>query len=351
MRITIRQKQLSDKRISLYLDIYNMGKRRYEFLNLYLTKDKEQNKEIKKLAEQIRSKRELDLANSSFGFIPEFNRKISLIKYFDKFVENTEKYSNLRSSLIHLKDYVNGNDIKFSEVDVKFLSGFKEYLVKQVSNNSANTYFAILKRVFRKAYRENIISRDITANVDNIKMKPRIREFLELGDVVKLSNTDCKIHEVKRAFLFACFTGLRFSDLTSLQWKSIKADNLELRQKKTNESVYIPLAETAKKIIFDNVDSKLLQHPENKVFNLPCKKYYNDILKLWFKEAKIQKNASSHVARHTFAVLNITAGNAIYTVSKLMGHRNLRNTEIYSRLIDEKKKEAIDKLPVIEVIL
>jgi len=253
------------------------------------------------------------------------------------------------SALKHLKDFSRG-DVSFNEIDERWLEKFKEYLLGKVSQNSAQVYYQVLKRILNKAKREKIIITNPADFVDNIKSKDVKRDFLTEYELVKLAETPCKKQEIKRAFLFSCFTGLRFSDIKGLTWGNIDLHNdiIETRQQKTGEIIYIPLSDTAKDLL--NSDAGKLHHlPNVPVFNLPDRWYYNYVLKKWFGSAMIEKNASSHIARHTFATLNITKGANIFTVSKLLGHKTLKTTEIYSKVIDDKKREAINKLPKLEL--
>ena len=170
-----------------------------------------------------------------------------------------------------------------------------------------------------------------------------------LKEIEKLANTTSDRPEIKRAFLFSCFTGLRQSDLRTLKWKDISEDSIKIKQQKTKTSMTIPLSKTALNILkTDNV----FHLPETNIFNLHTDRTtINRALARWFKSAGIDKKAFYHISRHTFATLNLTSGNEIYTVSKLLGHKSLKTTEIYANIIDEKKKQAIDNLPVIDVSL
>ena len=158
--------------------------------------------------------------------------------------------------------------------------------------------------------------------------------------------------EIKRAFLFACYTGLRFSDLRNLTWKQICLNGtrhkLEFRQKKTGSFEYFPLSKTASKIL-TNGHGNLIHMPDAKVFKLPDRNNYNEDLKVLAKKEGIDKNITSHTGRHTFATLMLTKGVDIYTVSKLLGHKSLSTTQIYAKIIDQKKDEAVDMLPQIDV--
>jgi integrase len=350
MKISLREKLLNDGRKSLYFDIYHAGKRRYEFLNLYLTKNRDENKATKKLAEQIQSKRLLELSNNEFGFQSESKRKTDFIKYFEAIEKTKPKHSIYYSTLVHFKAFSKGK-VLFYEIDEKYLEKFKNYLLNldSISQNSAREYFSVTKRILRKAVRDKIITQNPADFVDHIKGIDIDRTHLEIEEVRQLAKTDFESNfDIKRGFLFCCFTGLRYSDLKALTWENVKSDYIQVRQKKTKDMINIPLSFTAKEILYMNKEN-VFHFPQQNVFNVPYRWYGNDQLKKFFKKAGINKNAHWHISRHTFAVLNINEGVEIYTVSKLLGHKNLRTTEIYSKVIDKKKREAIDRLPIVEM--
>jgi len=351
MRVTIRTKQLKNREQSIYLDIYHSGKRRYEFLSYRYTKDKEQNKEIKKIVEGIKNKRELELMNNEQGFTVNFKRKANFVDYFKKHNESKKKWSIYHNTYKKVTEFA-GDRVSFQEIDEKWLEKFQKFLLSQeISQNTAKEYFSVFKRILKKAYKEKIIPVNPSDYVSNIKAKDIKRDYLTIDEVKLLAKFEYIFNfpDIKKAFLFSCFTGLRFSDVKQLRWKDIKQDHLEIRQQKTQDFIYIPLSQTAKAILYQN--NNVLYLPDKLVFDLPERWFTNYNLKKWFEKAGIDKNAHYHLSRHTFAVMNITQGTQIYTLSKLLSHKNLKTTEIYSNLIDEKKKEAIDNLPVIEVSL
>jgi len=349
MSVKLRKKK-TKKGESLYLDIYHDGQREYEFLKIELTKDKESNKEKMRIAESIRAKKELEILSSSHGLTPRFKKKANFVEYFEKFTNEKKSTTNYINTLNHLKKFTGGT-IKFLHINEKWLDDFKAYLLKKVSNNTANTYYTALKTVLKKAVKERIIHENPAQYTDSIKINDVERVYLTHEELTKLSRAKCPNDEVKRAFLFACYTGLRFSDLNKLTWGKIQTDNgrykLQYRQKKTGGFEYFPLSETANKLLKD--DSNIINFPNKPVFDLPCRFYYNQILKNWTKNAGINKNLTSHVARHTFATLALSSGADIYTVSKLLGHRDISTTQIYAKIIDKKKEEAVDMLPRLDV--
>jgi integrase len=349
MSVKLRKKK-TKKGDSLYLDIYHDGQREYEFLKIHLTKDKESNKEKMRIAESIRAKKELEILSSANGLTPKFKKNANFVEYFERFSNEKTNTTHYRNTLNHLREFTGGT-IKFIHINEKWLDEFKAYLLKKVSNNSANTYYTSLKTVLKKAVKEKILQENPAQYTDSIKTTEVERVYLTHEELTKLSRAKCPNDEVKRAFLFACYTGLRFSDLNNLTWGKIQTDNgrykLQYRQKKTGGFEYFPLSKTATKLLKD--ESNIINFPNKPVFDMPCRFHYNQILKSWTKNAGINKNLTSHIARHTFATLSLSSGADLYTVSKLLGHKDIATTQIYAKIIDKKKEEAVDMLPALEV--
>lgn len=340
MKVTIREKKTKEGK-SLYLDIYHKGKRKYEFLGLFLTSDREKNKEVKRLANKVRLQRELELQYKSLSIQDDKKSKSDFFIWMKGKINNRRTYKALFQ---HLKIY-SGEKLLFDEIDNIFLEGFKKYLSSNLHANTAYMYFAFFKALLTQAVKEEIIKENPAAKIDNLKQLQTKREFLTLEEINLLAKTPCKNEETKKAFLFACLTGLRISDIELLTYQNIKNGMVEFRQKKTKNLNYIPLSETALKLA-EPISTKGM----DSVFKLPSRAYIGVTLKVWFAEAGIMKNANFHLSRHTFATLALTQGIDIYTVSKLLGHKELSTTQIYSQIIDQKKMDAIKLMPKIEGI-
>jgi len=349
MQIQLRKKKLIDGRESLYLDIYKDGKRSYEFLRLYIKRGDQNNKEILLLAEKIKSKRMIEIANDEYDQISSNKKRTSFTKYFEKYAKEKPINSTYYSVLKHLQLY-EPKDILFKQIDKTWLEGFSEYLTKEsgLKKNTSFIYFSAAKQVLQKASNEGFIKAGLTKQVKNLQKESTERGYLELAEIQRLFVTASDAPEITKAFLFSCFTGLRESDIINLQWQNISDGSIKITQQKTNSKVSIPLSQTALNILqTDNI----LHLPETNIFQLPnFRQTINRALARWFKKAGINKKAFYHLSRHTFATLNLTSNNDIYTVSKLLGHKSLKTTEIYAKIIDEKKKEAMNNLPVIEVM-
>jgi integrase len=350
---------------SLFLMYHNeeSKKRTYEFLRLYLYDkpknflEKEHNKETQLLAESIRAQKILDLQSRKHGFVSSVNGKIGFLEYFKLMVEKKSdsngNYGNWLSTLKHLTNFCKGNDIQLSKVDDSFLEGFKIYLLTnkissrngKLSQNSALSYFNKVRTSLKEAYQTKMIAENPINRVKGIKEKESNRQYLTLDELQKLVKTDCDYPIMKDAFIFSSLTGLRFSDIKSLKWKNITYDSqngyiIKFTQQKTKGVENLPISEQAIRIIGER------KHDDEFVFsNLIYSAYHNKILHKWIEKAGIDKHITFHCARHSFATLQLTMNTDIYTVSKLLGHRHLKTTEIYAKVIDKKKINAVANMP------
>jgi len=346
MQVQLRKKKLKDGRESLYLDIYKDGKRSYEFLRLYIKRGDPTKKEILLLAEKIKSKRLIEIANDEYEQISSNKKRASFTKYFERFVKTQPKYSNIYSALKYLRLY-EPKDILFKQVNKVWLNDFAEYLSKEsgLKKNTSFLYFKKIKEVLYKAANEGFIKAETVRQATNLQREKVERGYLVLKEIEKLVNTTSDRPEIKRAFLFSCFTGLRQSDVRKLKWKDISDNTIKIRMQKGDKPIAIPLSQTALNILrTDNV----FHLPETNIFNLHTDRTtINRALARWFKSAGIDKRAFYHLSRHTNALLHLDGGTDIYTLSKLLGHTSLKTTEIYANITDEKKKKAVDSLPKI----
>jgi len=374
MKIFLRQrKQTSKGTISLYLEIYKGttqtpdGKtkpiREYEYLNLYLIDKptnpihKQQNKENLKLAKSIQAKRELEIKNGNYGFTNEFKKQTNFIEYFKNLVSKKETKGNLGnwySTQIHLENFA-GSNVTFKDIDLQFAERFKDFLNKAkkkdgkpLSNNSKASYFAKFRACLNEAVKEKIIYGNPAVETGNFKTTETQREYLTLDEVRKLAQTECRYDVLKRAFLFSCLTGLRWSDIQNLVWNDVQKINnnwrVHFKQQKTKGQQYLDINQQAKDLMLE------VGKPDERVFvGLQYSDYFNVALQMWVLKAGITKYITFHCARHTFAVLQLTLGTEIYTLSKMLGHSELKTTQIYAKIVDEKIFEAVNKIPDINL--
>lgn len=348
--VKLRKKKLANGTQSLYLDIYFEGKRHYEFLKLRLEKDKANNKEVLRLAQNIRAKRELEFQNSQYGFVPLHKTKINFVDYFEEMAnerdrKNCKVYKN---TLNYVKRFTN-NYIQISQINEKWIEDFQKYMLRFVSQNSVWVYMNTLKAGINKAYREKLIQVNplhyFNQSIKRIESK---KEYLTIAELELLAKTECSHPEIKRAFLFSCFTGLRHSDVIKLEWKDIKGEMIDFKQKKTNGYEYLPLSKTAIDML-NICNGNVIDLKEGLVFDLPCDTHLNEMLEKWIAKAGINKKITYHNSRHTFATMSLNQGIDLYTVSKLLGHCNVRVTQVYAKIVDHKKAEAVNKLPHLKI--
>ena len=343
MGVKVR-KRMRAKKEALFLDIYHQGKRKFEYLGLFLTDDKSHNRDVMKLAEMQRAKRELDLQYADFGFVSDTRKKENFVEYFDKLVKaRTADRSSWACTLKKLKTFSDGN-IRFDHITPEWLEDFQKYLLSEISQITAWHYYSNIRHALNRATREKIINTNPCTLIKGIK-KPEVkREYLTIDEIKTLSKTECGNKEIKDAFLFSCFTGLRLSDVRSLKWNNIVGDRIEFTQQKTRSIEYLPLSKTALQIV---TEKKTINSEKEYVFDLPDKTVIWGNIKRWVEKAKINKRVSFHTGRHSFATMALTEGVDLYTVSKLLGHKDISTTQIYAKIVDSKKLEAVNKLPVL----
>ncbi len=353
MKVSLRKKKLSGGKTSLYLDVYQDGERKYEFLQLYLYEGisptiKATNKETYRKAEAIAAKRLVDLQNSAHGLPSMASNKISFLDYVLSFTDERKKtgvnYGAWRSVTKHLRAF-GADKVRLDEVNDRWLESFKAFLLTKVAQNSTHTYFNKVLRALHTAQRERLIVDNPAYRVKSPRMNDTHREFLVEEELKRLVNADCRRPILKRAFLFSTFTGLRWSDIQKLTWSEIRhseehGHSIDFSQAKTKSFEYLPIPEHAMALLGER------QEPSARVFQgLKYSAEMNIVLCQWVLKAGITKHITFHCARHTYATLLLTKGAHLYTVSKLLGHREIRTTQVYAKVVDETKRAAVDFLP------
>ena len=277
MKVHLRKRKHSKQgNTSLYLEIYKgttktpngkvKGIREYKYLNLYLIDkprtpiDKQQNKDNLKLAESIKAKTELEIKNGQYGFTSDFKSNTNFIDYFkgqtEKRLLNTGNYGNWDSALKHLIRFA-GTQVTFKDVDKGFCEGFSYFLSeaktksdKNLSSSAVCSYFNKFRACLNTAVDENIIMRNPASGVSTPKVVESQREYLTLDELKALVKAECRYDVLKRAFLFSCLTGLRWSDIQKLTWAEVQyfdaGGRVVLHQQKTKGLQYIDISEQAR---------------------------------------------------------------------------------------------------------
>ncbi len=366
--IRIRFKRLSNGNQSIYLDTYRNGQRDYEFLKLYLIPertdlDRERNAQTLTAANAIKAQRIIELTNSEAGVKNLHRSKMLLFDYMDKCIKEAPKahkgnsYSTLLKNTKHqlgLHLGAKAETLQMKDVTpdlcrdfITYLKGAKTTTGKPLSKVSVYHYTRCFNGVLKEAVTDEVIS---TNPMDKLKKnemskRPDVKKtFLTANEVATLIQTDYTKGNIKQAFLFACFTGLRISDIEALTWGNLKGsgDNmkLEITMKKTDEPLEMRLSSHAIMFLPNRGNAKQTDN----VFTLPLNANLNRHLSKWAELAGIEKHMTFHTARHTFATMGYTAGTDLYTISKLLGHKSVTTTTVYAEVIDKKKDEAITTL-------
>jgi integrase len=255
----------------------------------------------------------------------------------------------VKSCVKHIEGF-GGGSIYLSQITPKWIDGFQNYLLKKgtLSQSSAGYYAKILRLMLNKAVMNNMIAKNPARHVPNISIPETELIYLNIDELRQLAGVTPDApygREVRRAFLFSCYTGLRVSDLETITWGRIEKNPPQIikSQSKTKNPVYIPLNKTAQAFIFDGKEHE----PEEKIFSLS---FHNrgasyTHLNSWVKRANIKKKVGWHTARRTFATLVLENGADLYTVAKLLGHTNLKAVAKYAKVTDRLRREAIEGLP------
>lgn len=357
--VRIRFKQLKDGNQSIYLDIYTDHKRRYEFLKLFLVpevsqKAKERNANTLKAANAIKAQRILDITNKKPVTVLTDKARTPLIEWLDEYADSGKKkgrrtlVQHVHAVSVCLKIY--NPRIRLYEVDKEFLQGFIDYLgtrktrmtKKPLAKKTISSYCGYIRAALNYAVDLEILADNPLQSFDwtSIQGDHAKREYLTIEEVQALIDTPCRSPRVKTAFLFSCFCGLRYSDVKGLLWKNVIEENgkkhIELRQQKTGKVIYLPLSLQAQKFMPEEKGN-----PEDAVFDVPTVSSCDHVLKTWTSKAGITKRVSYHTSRHAFATMSLTMGADLYTTSQLLGHSDVETTQVYAKIVDKKKVDAV----------
>ena len=386
IKVALRNKPISGGRKTLYLDFHppipnpETGKlTRREFLGLYIYNetikkkqgkdkpvklnpiDKQHNEDTLNTAELIRQKRQNQLNKPEIYTGEELEKlrikelsERNFVEYFKSLADKRKasNFDNWVSAYKYLEIFTKGI-LKFADLNEKFCTEFKEYLLTTKSNksnkvtlsqNSAVSYFNKFKASMKQAYKDGYLQTNLNVKINTIKTVETQREYLSMEQVQILVKTPCSISLLKSSALFSILTGLRFSDIAKLVWSEVQHSEIEgyflkFIQQKTKAVENLPISEQAFSLMGER------KEPKEQVFKgLVYSAYLNSHLKQWILNAGITEKITFHSFRHTYATLQLSKGTDIYTVSKMLGHRELKTTQIYAKIIDKTKREATDKI-------
>lgn len=369
MGITLGKKQLNNGRVSLYLNYCYNGKRRKEYLGIILSaptsaETRAENKNKVLIAKQIRAKKELeflsaeyrlnnventfeDLLSSHHNQVPDFYNLME--EFLGSYTKKDRKM--VKACITHLRLFTKKKKLPITLLTKDFCINFLEYLQNHLHGNTPSGYFKKFKMCINKCVENKLMCFNPAEGLRVMQFDEVTKAILTIKEIQKLAITTCTNNEVKRAFLFSCFCGLRWCDIHELRYKDIDftSNRLTIVQQKVQSHskkaiLHLNLNHTAMKLLQTHTGKN-----EDLVFSLPSYSYTLRILSKWVKKANIHKHITFHCARHSF-ITNIMANGAnIKTAASLAGHSTTRHTEKYVHIIDELKQKAVDSLPDITV--
>ena len=279
--------------------------------------------------------------------LAEEKPSVSLLHYIKVYTDNSgikdstkEAYTTLSR---HLRDF---GDRTMDNVTTEYLQGFVSYLQSLgLKTGTVHLNFQKLACVLHYASRNELFDDRILQRVKRPKREQNRKCFLtetELRNLTKHISPN-GYSNIQSMFLFSCLTGLRFGDVQRLRWRDIHRNGhhlyLEFRQQKTDTNESLPLCPEAENML------RNMRHLGEYVFLRESNQKTNAELKKWCKAARIKKEVTFHIARHTFCVTLLTKEVPIFTVQQLMCHSDINTTKVYADLLNKTKAKALRKLP------
>lgn len=270
-------------------------------------------------------------------------------------------YRNTRATLRKLSDFLDGAPLPLGKATPALIAQFRTYLTDTVGNshNTVAENLKTLSHLFTLA--------GVAKNPCQGVSLPRIqrpRNFLQQDELARLMavrlKTGSPMDTARDIFFVECRTGLRISDLLQLRWSAYDGASLRVQMQKTGRPVAVPVTasvrETLEKYrtLFSGPQSlvfPVLEHVKGRSDEFSPERrlvygtaHVNLLIKRVAARAGIGKNVSTHVGRHTFATMLLSKGASIYDVKELLGHQDVKVTQVYAHLLDGRKRELVEML-------
>ena len=349
MAIKVREKKGKNGDVTPYFEYNFGGERWYEFYAILKYKanpttdnDKIVAKENKELLNRILREKELQLALGEYDIKPKCNNKQNFFEYLDNYIEsypNTGDIKAYKAMRRQLQLFVSKQTLPTFEIDEAFLKKFVKYLEKNLNYETPMTYFKKLKKVLKMATKQGLFRVNPADDVTTRKYLPREKDILSTDEIELLYHSKCPNHQVKNAFLFAVYTGLRFVDVNKLTWKQVESSTIKIFQSKTKKPLDIPIHENVLKFIGER------KCQEEKIFDLPSHTACLKSIRKWTKNAGIEKHITFHCARHSLGSILDANGVNVSVISRILGHSGLKDTMRYVRTAEAVKVNALNTLP------
>ena len=359
----LRYRNLADGRKSIQLDFMHAGKHDRESLSLYLlpedsTSARRENAKTMRMANDILQSRirqwiedKAEMQNPRKGKAPSILEWMTICR-------NTHMARGLKDidGIHHTIKILTlfGRNVSITEIDREYCLDLIDFMRNEyrtargqiLTEKTANNYLGHFRTALNEAMRKGLIDRNpymLLDRSERIKVPASKREYLTIDEIERLIETPLRNMTIKKAFLFSVFTSLRLGDIIELRWKDIFRDGdrlrLCIRQQKTDHPVLMPLSRQAERWL----PERSYASPDDHVFDLTCTRTnIEKSVRRWAGQAGIEKHISFHVSRHTVGTTMRTLSADLYTVSKLMGHRSIASTQIYAKIVNQKKDDAVN---------
>ena len=351
MPVYLRQRNLAKGRKRYYLDIWHNGKRSYEFL--FVVEPEDSKKEKKELAKTIQRQREEELQAKGTSYIPKHKKNTTLFDFIDNYHSNYDKKDvrMIESVNRKLKQFISDKNFLIKDLTENHFIKFIDFLNsdEKLKGETPHSYYKRFKKMMLQANRDGYINDEVYKNV---RFKKRgdysdtklTKQVLTEEEIKTLFNTECGNEELKRAFLFSCYSGLGYAEIKILNWSHIVNDRLIINREKTSTEINLSLSPKALELLGER------KAKNEAIFNLKKNGKFisetsnNKTLNNWLNRAEIDKHITFYCARHTFATRLLIKGANLKTVSEALAHKTTTNTIKYLNYVNTLKDEATRNL-------
>ena len=374
MGVKLREKTLKNGGVSFYLDISHNGKRWYQFLDIK-ARGARSSAEFKvqlKMAKDARSTKEYQLTCQKNDLSDETKQER------DFFIFVMERAVALKVNRVYysmiglIKQYCGQEQLPMDAITKEFLIGFQEFLkqrklgkapkLRSMSSRSiyctVHRFSTFINKAAESGYMQDNPYHKIP-KTQRVKLKRKTPNYLTMEQLeIMGQHTKGIPKQLQLAFYFSCFAGLRWSDCSRLKWSQIikqKMDGKEvtvlgMQQQKTEHKTYLPLSEQAVEILnaCKELQKEKTPHVFPDLYEPEGERKRQSAAQFKMEQWKIQSGFEKlhfHLSRHTFATLTLSEGADLYTVSKLLGHTDIKHTMVYAQVVDKLKMEAVARLP------
>jgi integrase/recombinase XerD len=384
MGVKLREKKLSGGGVSFYLDINHNGQRRYEFLSIQAKGNRRSAEfiEKKQLAEKARTLKEYEITVLKTGIPDERKTESDFFSFAEREFDHSRSKEPYKYTCNMIRKYCGSTILPANDITKEFAIGFIRFLgTRDLEGSTIFTHVNRFSTLINRAIDDGIMSVNPFKQLprsQRVKYTQKLPKFLTLDQLEHLAQQSGRIPaQLRLAFFFSCFTGIRWGDCSRLRWKQItsqiidkkKVYYLTLEQQKTEAPVMLPISGAALLVLNERETqhAKELATPlkSSSTKELELRKlsqeyifprlyepkgkrtkqrYYAKRMNKWGEQANMER-LHFHLSRHTFATLTLSEGAEIYTVSKLLGQKSIQHTQRYAQVVDRLKIDAVSNLP------